>query len=112
MIINSFQNYEDLNPSLDLLLQIISFNRESINSQGQKLINSLISLVKNERNQAFQLILLTKIVKCLGKCSLFEGDVVANQRFEVISALKPLLDHKKRLIRQETAQALNLWHVL
>ena len=53
---------------------------------------------------------LIKIVNSIGKCVKFEEIHIFHMKYLVLTAINPLLNHKKRLVRQETALTINLWN--
>lgn len=93
----------DINPTIELLSQIIDTNINNLmDLQGESLINNLLNRLNDERMET-----LKKIINCIGKCS---NIIAGTFKLHVIDGLRPLLNHKKRIIRQEAAMALNIWY--
>lgn len=96
----------DLNTALSLFEQIVDSGNELQQDVSlEELIKNLINLLKKDLKP---LNLRKKVILCLGKCHTLEQG--KNFKNLIIDGLKPMLDHHKRIIRQETAQALNIWY--
>lgn len=99
------ENISDLSTALDLLQQIMELNFNFKFFDIEKIIKSLLRLLAIEIKPWTE---KKKIIYCIGKCRDYEES--ASLKYIVISDLKPMLDHPKRIIRQEAAKALNIWH--
>lgn len=109
IIINTIsENISDLSIALDLLQQIMDSNTNLQFSDGfqlEKIIKSLLHLLTIEIKPWTE---KKKIIYCIERCSRFDEN--ASLKYIVISGLKAMLDHPKRIIRKEAAQALNTWN--
>ena len=94
-------------PSIDLLSKIIdNFNKNIENEKTEDLISSLAILLEKIPNKPLDFI--KKTVNILGKCHCLQFG--SKGKFSAIEVLRGFLDHQKRIVRQEAANALNLWH--
>ena len=101
------KNIGKLEASIDLLVQIIeNFSKFIENQKSEELISSLVILLKKIPTKPLEF--LKKTVNVLGKCHNLEFG--GNTKYLAIEVLKGFLDHPKRIVRQEAANALNLWH--
>ena len=71
------------------------------------LVPRLLVIISHE-----QMAIRILVLKCLGMATSYPTNLLVPMKNDVINKLKPLLDDKKRLVRQAAAHTVNTWHSL
>lgn len=93
--------------SLNTLFSILNLNRTSMEEYVTSLVPRLLVIISHE-----QMTIRILVLKCLGMATSYPTHLLVPMKNDVINKLKPLLDDKKRLVRQAAAHTVNTWHLL
>ena len=93
--------------SLSTILAICDEDQNVFRSHLDSLVARLLRVAKNK-----QMKIRSASLKCLVKLSGYPPHTIVPLKKEVLRAIAPLLDDRKRLVRKDAVLCSNVWHLV